>query len=145
MIGFLILSCSAQIQLPIISEDKPLNMFQLKDLTGWYWAEPEGQYYIRQVGNQIYWFGENHFDPPIWSNVAYGTINGNIVDVNWVDVPKGLTMGSGTVTLIVNWQMEGNLTPRLTVQQQTGGFGTIAMHGPWRGGTPLKAPVAVPH
>lgn len=143
--GFLILSSSAQFQLPIISEDKQLNLFQLRDLTGWYWAQPEGRYYIRQVGNQIYWFGENDAVPATWTNVAYSTINGNIVDVNWADVPIGQTMNSGTVELIVNWQNQmSNSTPLLTVQQQTGDFGTIAMHGPW-GGRLLKALVALPH
>lgn len=169
LIGFLILSSSAQPEGPIILQDKLTNnldqfkqiqtgiqpidqvqepAFDLtpnRDLTGSYWAQPDGGYYIRQVGNQIYWFGENRgceidpqsndvtcADPSIWANVAYGTINGNTIDVNWADVPKGKSMNSGTAKLIVsNAPPFSNGTLILTVQQQTGGFGTISMHGPF--------------
>ena len=166
LIGFLILSSSAQPERSIISEERLTNLDQFKqiatgvqpieqvqkapfdelsylnpkDLTGWYWAEPDGVYYIRQLGNQIYWLGESGHRfgeyPLGWSNVAYGTINGNVVDVNWADVPKGQNMNSGTAEYIISWQnQKSNLTPLLTVQQQTGGFGTVAMHGPWSHGS----------
>lgn len=91
------------------------------DLNGIYTGKPFGVYYITQVGNNIYWYGEDKSQNPSWSNIAYGTINGNTITLNWADVPKGNTHGSGTLTLGLT-QPSGMIV--LTVNQQTGGFGT---------------------
>jgi hypothetical protein len=96
------------------------------DLTGIYTAKPNGIYYVRQLGNQIYWYGEEKSQsfPPFWSNVAIGNLNGNTINANWVDIPKGQTMNSGTVVLDAS-QQQGMTV--LNVQQETGGFGTVQM------------------
>ncbi|MFB3764284.1 MAG: hypothetical protein ACE14P_03440 [Methanotrichaceae archaeon] len=91
------------------------------DLTGVYTTKPSGTYYITQVGNNVYWYGEEKSQNPSWSNIAYGTIKGNTLTLNWADVPKGSTHSSGTLTLSVT--RPAGMTV-LTVTQQTGGFGT---------------------
>src|SRR5439155_26039479 len=40
------------------------------------WHDARGvPYYIRQVGNEIWWFGENQPLAPVFSNVAHGKID----------------------------------------------------------------------
>ncbi|MCJ7444367.1 MAG: hypothetical protein MUO26_07555 [Methanotrichaceae archaeon] len=96
------------------------------DLTGTYLGKPDGVYFIKQIGNQIYWLGEASSQnyPPFWANVAYGTKSGSTVNVNWADIPKGSTMNGGTATLGVS-QQQGMTV--LNVQQETGGFKTTQM------------------
>lgn len=58
-----------------------------------------GIYYLRQIGDQILWYGEEDAVSPGWSNVAHGVIGGDIINVIWADVPKGSIMQSGTLVL----------------------------------------------
>jgi len=75
-----------------------------------------GKYYIRQLGNDILWYGEEDAVSPTWSNVAHGVINGNKITVKWADVPKGSIMQSGdlVITIVSNDAM--------TLLQQTGEY-----------------------
>lgn len=75
-----------------------------------------GKYYIRQLGNEILWYGEEDAVSPTWSNVAHGVINGNKITVKWADVPKGSIMQSGDLVITI----ESNNV--LTLLQQTGEF-----------------------
>ena len=61
-----------------------------------------GKYYIRQLGNEILWYGEEDAVSPSWSNVAHGTINGNVLTVIWGDVPKGSIMQHGNLVIQIN-------------------------------------------
>ena len=87
------------------------------DLTGTWQGNDGGTYYIRQVVNDICWFGELTPQNPGWANVAYGTINGNIINLKWADVPKSGARGSGTLSLSVIDDVT------LRTQAVTGGFG----------------------
>lgn len=58
-----------------------------------------GNYYFRQLGNEVLWYGEEVAVSPAWSNVAHGIINGNIINVKWADVPKGAIMQSGSLVI----------------------------------------------
>lgn len=58
-----------------------------------------GKHYIRQLGNDILWYGEEDALAPSWSNVAHGLINGDIITVKWADVPKGSIMQNGNLVL----------------------------------------------
>jgi hypothetical protein len=60
-----------------------------------------GEYYIRQLGNRIWWFGEKDPNAPDWSNVMRGTLNGNTITADWADVPKGSVMQSGSLAFRV--------------------------------------------
>jgi hypothetical protein len=90
------------------------------DLTGVWNCDDGGIYYIRQLGNKIWWYGESNPNSPGWSNVMYGTINGNTINGNWADVPKGSTMNNGVMKL----NIESN--NKLSAISKTGGFGGSA-------------------
>jgi microsomal dipeptidase-like Zn-dependent dipeptidase len=91
-----------------------------KDLNGYYEGDDGGAYFIRQVGNKIYWFGE---DPHgAWANVLAGTIDGTQIHGRFWDVPKGRTKGVGEITLTIT--SDG---ATLTKLSSTTPFGTRSM------------------
>ncbi len=87
------------------------------NLTGTWHGNDGGTYYISQLGNEIWWYGENSPTGTSWSNVAYGNIFGNSIRLKWSDVPKGGTANSGILLLEI-------LSPsRMVAREKTGGFG----------------------
>ena len=94
----------------------------MPDLTGVWGCDDGGHYYIRQIGNTIWWYGENDANSPSFSNVFYGTIMeyspSYVITGNWADVPKGkYASSSGTLRLMVE------TNNKLATMQQTGNFG----------------------
>jgi len=87
------------------------------NLTGDWSCSLGGDYYIRQIGNNIVWYGEAAAISPYYSNVAHGSIDGNIITLVWTDVPKGTNSGSGSLTLEVSSDEE------IKIIDQTGGWG----------------------
>lgn len=109
--------------------------FSIEDLTGVWSCNDGGKYYIRQLGNAIWWYGEASTNPVKWSNVAKGTISGSTINLEWADVPKGIAAGNSGI-LVLNMVLGGCISPvagahggtmcqvnALTTQSQTGGFG----------------------
>jgi hypothetical protein len=88
------------------------------DLTGKWFCDDGGTYYLRQIGNSLYWYGERDKTKPAWSNVLAGRIKGGEIRGNWADVPKGPTMGRGDLRLAI--KESGNI---LVAIKKTGGFG----------------------
>jgi hypothetical protein len=87
-------------------------------LTGVWQGDDGGTYYIRQNGDEIWWYGEQAPEYPVWANVAYCKIHGNVIDLKWADLPfKGTTKGGGTLELAVE---DCN---RLSWRGESGGFG----------------------
>ena len=72
---------------------------QIMDLTGVWSCDDGGTYYIRQLGDTIWWLGEPSINPDRWSNVARGTISGNTITLEYSDIPKGCAAGYGTLVL----------------------------------------------
>lgn len=97
---------------------------QAADLTGVWGCTDGGKYYIRQIGDKVWWYGENNPNSPSFANVFYGTIvpvsAGEDIQGNWADVPKGQTSSSGTL------QIRIETDNYLSVIQQTGGFGGLS-------------------
>jgi hypothetical protein len=87
------------------------------DLTGDWRAITGENFYIRQVNNTVWWYGESSAKNENWTSVAYGTLMGNTVKLNWTDVPKGNASLMGTLALNVTSDKE------LQVIDQTGGWG----------------------
>lgn len=69
------------------------------DLTGVWNCDDGGTYYIRQIDNNVWWYGEENPSSPGWSNAAMGTTDGSRVMLTWVDVPKGGALGNGNLIL----------------------------------------------
>jgi hypothetical protein len=64
------------------------------DLTGVWSGDDGANYEIRQIRNEVWWFGEH---PQGWANVAYGTFDARgLLIVKWADI-RGT--GYGTLTL----------------------------------------------
>lgn len=87
------------------------------DLTGDWRASTGENFYIRQVNNTVWCYGESIAKNENWTSIAYGTLEGNTVKLDWADVPKGNATLMGTLTLNVTSDNE------LQVTDQTGGWG----------------------
>lgn len=87
------------------------------DLTGAWNSDSGGTYYIRQLQNEVWWYGEASPTDPAWSNVAQGTLRGKILQLKWSDVPKGSVMSNGVLTL------ELTADGKLIAKKKTGDFG----------------------
>ena len=78
---------------------------QAADLTGRWSCNDGGIYYIRQVGDELWWYGEHedaHHGRPTWSNVAHGKISDDMIYLEWADVPRGEDRGSGMIKLRID-------------------------------------------
>jgi hypothetical protein len=56
---------------------------------GEYRADDGGTYYVRQIGNDVWWVGMSSDNGKSWTNVFHGQIKGNRFAGGWLDVPKG--------------------------------------------------------
>ena len=77
------------------------------ELTGVWRGSEGGIYYIRQVGDCIWWFGTDvrDIEPGLtdqsgFANVASGRMEGDRIEVEWADLPLGDTLGGGGLTLV---------------------------------------------
>jgi|GEM_PF-5716979 len=67
------------------------------DLTGVWGCNDGGTYYLRQLGNNVWWYGEASNGQ--WSNIFHGAMDGDLVDGFWLDVPKGRDRSNGALRL----------------------------------------------
>jgi hypothetical protein len=102
------------------AEDDPADQ---GELTGAWAGNDTGTYYIRQVGDCVWWFGTELRDIELgptsqrgFANVASGRIVGTQVDLEWVDVPLGDTVNGGGLTFIYDEELG-----ELTLAEQRGG------------------------
>jgi hypothetical protein len=92
------------------------------ELTGAWQGSEGGMYWIRQVGDCVWWFGTEVNDikrgvtgQPGFANVASGRVDGNRIDVEFADLPLGDVMGGGGLTLVYDPE-----TDQLTITEQRG-------------------------
>jgi C1A family cysteine protease len=76
------------------------NTNQQVSLNGYFKGNDNGHYYVRTVGNNVYWFGEHPNGN--WANVFKGTLSGSRVTGTFYDVPKGGAQGSGALVVEIN-------------------------------------------
>ena len=93
------------------------------ELTGAWAGNDTGTYYIRQVGDCVWWFGTEvreieagATDQRGFANVASGRIVGTQLDLEWVDLPLGDTVNGGGLTFIYDAELG-----ELTLAEQRGG------------------------
>ena len=77
------------------------------ELTGAWSGSGGGVYYIRQVGDCVWWFGTELEDiepggtgQPGFANVASGRVYGLRIEVEYVDLPVGDILGGGGLTWV---------------------------------------------
>lgn len=77
------------------------------ELTGAWQGSEGGVYYIRQVGDCVWWFGteikEIEFGRSAqrgFANVASGRVSGTRIDLQFADVPLGNVLGGGGLTYV---------------------------------------------
>lgn len=107
----------ARIFLSVIIVALFLSTTLAMDLTGDWRASNGDNIYIRQIDNAVWYYGESSAQGENWTSVGYGTIDGNIVNLNWADMPKGNASMMGTVALNATSDNE------LQVIDETGGWG----------------------
>lgn len=68
-------------------------------LTGPWSSDDSGTYYLRQIGNTVWWLGMSVDGGRTFANVFLGTLQDGQITGNWADVPLGGTTKVGTLTL----------------------------------------------
>ncbi|WP_417911706.1 hypothetical protein [Candidatus Electronema sp. TJ] len=96
------------------------------DLNAVWKADDGGLYYVRQVGNEVWWVGMSADEGRTWTNVFRGTRNGATVVGKWADVPRGGAKANGMLKLAV--QENNGAVAGFTRTEVTGGFGGSAWH-----------------
>lgn len=94
-----------------------------KTMDGTWKANDGGTYYVRQVGNQVWWFGESKKNG--FANVFRGNRSGNTVTGMWADIKGGT--GAGTLTFVISGT---NAVLGWKKQSATGGFGGSTWYKP---------------
>ena len=87
------------------------------NLTGAWAASDAGTYYVRQVGNTIWWLGMSPDQGITFANVFKGTIQGNTITGDWVDVPLGAYLNKGQLNLRGTSCVNGSCNAAVPVPQ----------------------------
>jgi hypothetical protein len=69
-------------------------------LTGGWVGDDNGFYYLREMGDTVWWFGEH--PKRLWANLFKGVRSGDTIKGEWIDIPKGKTSGKGSLELKVD-------------------------------------------
>ena len=88
-----------RVQLPSGARFNVIAIDLSVDLNGYYSCNDGGHYYVRQLGNKVYWFGEHPNGN--WANVFSGELVGHTLRGQFYDVPKGRAQGSGSLQISV--------------------------------------------
>lgn len=97
-------SATTATTVPLIKQKSADNSFlvaQSSSLNGVWNCNDGGVYFVRQMGNEVWWYGQSSDGGTTWSNVFHGVMRGNQIDGRWVDVPKGSVRGYGEMTLAI--------------------------------------------
>ena len=98
--------------------DNSLLIAQASNLSGAWNCDDGGVYFIRQVGNELWWYGQSSGGGRAWSNVFHGVIRGDQVAGRWADVPKGRNREYGEMVLLIS---DANRLDRISGGQNFGG------------------------
>jgi hypothetical protein len=99
------------------------------DLTGTWAGDDQGVYYLRQVGNQVWWLGMSGLGGPLvnrgtdWTNVYLGTLSADTVTGTYADVPQGKILDKGPIVLKLTSTSGGGISLVRTDPLLSTGFG----------------------
>ena len=99
------------------------------DLTGTWAGDDDGVYYLRQLGDQVWWLGMSGIGGPLvargtdWTNVYHGTLTGDAVTGTYADVPGGAIQDKGPVDLKLTPTSDGGISLVRTDPVLDTGFG----------------------
>ncbi len=71
------------------------------NLSGAWHGNDVGTYYVRQMGDQVWWLGLSRDQGRSFANVFRGTLSEGILEGSWVDVPMGVGGVLGTGNLMI--------------------------------------------
>ena len=103
------------------------------DLTGTWNGDDEGVYYLRQLGDQVWWLGMSGMGGPFaargsdWTNVYVGTLSGHTLTGTYADVPQGKILDKGPVVLELTATSGGGISLVRTDPLLETGFGGTHM------------------
>lgn len=129
-LGFRLSTFVALSVIPISAVTMPLVLNQpvyaqcvaSRDFNGVWRSDDGGTYYVRQIGNDIWWVGMSADDGRTWTNVFKGVRIGDTVIGQWADVPRGGISSGGVLNLSVPQGWNGSV-PEFSRGYVTGGFG----------------------
>jgi len=104
------------------------------DLNGAWSADDLGVYYIRQIGDVIWWLGMSGLGEPLalrgheWTNVYLGQLSGLTITGSYADVPHGTVLDDGPVTMQLTRTSDGGISlVRVTADTDTPFGGKILL------------------
>ena len=110
------------VTMPLVLNQQVLALCSAsRDFNGIWSSDDGGTYYIRQIGNDIWWVGMSGDNGKTWTNVFKGVRNGNTVTGQWADVPRGSISSGGVLNLSVQGTKQS--VSGFSRSQVTGGFG----------------------
>ena len=94
---------------------------------GPYWIADDGAfYYLFQDGQTLWWVGlSNDGDLQhglTFSNVFQGQVSGSVINGMWANVPRGITTGQGTLSLMMQSSSQPGSPFQLKKTAESGGF-----------------------
>ena len=102
------------------------------DLTGAWAGDDSGVYYLRQLGDQLWWLGMSGLGGPLvdrgtdFTNVYRGTLAGDTITGTYADVPQGTIMDKGPVVMKLTKTSDGGISlVRVDPVLDTGFGGTM--------------------
>lgn len=99
------------------------------DLTGTWAGDDQGVYYVRQLGDQVWWLGMSGVGRSVvdrgsdWTNVYFGKLSGNTVTGTYADVPGGKIQDNGPVVMKLTPTSDGGIKLVRTDPLLATGFG----------------------
>lgn len=99
------------------------------DLTGTWAGDDQGVYYLRQLGDEVWWLGMSGIGGPLvargtdWTNVYHGKLSGDAVTGTYADVPGGMIQDNGPVDLKLTPTSDGGILLVRTDPLLVTGFG----------------------
>jgi hypothetical protein len=111
-------------------------------LTGIWTSDDGGIYQIRQIGENVWWYGQSPDGGKAYTHVFHGVQydDGEIAG-SWVDVPPGRATNNGTMTILLVFE-DGNY--QIRKQRETGGFWSSVWKKIDAIPTPTPTPTPIP-